>query len=363
MKKTILFAALAMVIASACSSKEDVVDHKEGILNFKISETLTKSVEAELPVGINITKGSLLCLKSNNPNTPGNRIAFDQSAITEAKSTSGHKVQVGNGYKFFQFIGNHPENLNKDVETFNGSTGTAAIYTTSNVGQRTSKGGDPEEFEVALNAYPAFSRIEVKNALKVPSQEISGSKVFKSMTVKKIFVNNIVKQPVVDGANLKGNVFFKQGLTEFNIQPDGSVGASFPAVFWDNVTVSDYTNGTKCSAFNIYPTADVTPEGTADKVFHIILQIDYELTPEYLATIGGGVAKRTNEYVTLTKFKKGGSLVTQSEHGKIYQIDLHDLEDVITIDKITPEPEDKTVDLTVKLTVVNWVQEKLTPEL
>lgn len=111
--------------------------------------------------------------------------------------------------------------------------------------------------------------------------------------------------------------------------------------------------GTKAYAYQVF---------AGNMVPHIIYKVSGELEDDYMLSDGTqGVF--AGKYVTVKGFKENNQAITSIEAHKIYKMGLTDGGIEITPDQITDKPEKEKVDLIVEITVANWTETTVTPEI
>lgn len=162
----------------------------------------------------------------------------------------------------------------------------------------------------------------------------------KSLTVEAVYVNYFY--------NEYGKTT-KQAFTEV------SWPASFtPAWATDNAS-GDVTSqdGTKAYAYQVF---------AGNMVPHIIYKVGGELADGYKLA-DGTEGTFTGKYITVKGFKEKGTAITSIEAHKIYKMGLTDGGIEITPEEITDKPEKDKIDLIVAITVANWTETTVTPEI
>ena len=69
------------------------------------------------------------------------------------------------------------------------------------------------------------------------------------------------------------------------------------------------------------------------------------------------------KYVTIKGFKDGNKAIASIDAHKIYKMGLSDGGIEITPDDITDKPEKEKIDLIVAITVADWTEVTVTPEI
>lgn len=215
----------------------------------------------------------------------------------------------------------------------NGKFVNVPYYGKGNITDNGPAGDGHHQLVADVTVKPELGRVQVLNTPKIGG--VSNGNTVTSLTLKNIYLNRIEsKGAIVDIRTLNGNQ---------NVETGGQ---------W----ITDFYTASK-------PLAGMTDAST-DKGYqifdgsepHLIVEVDYQLN---------SIDKTYTGYLTITKFTylsvTGGDLTVQK--GKIYNIDLAELQPAY--DKIGDDPYDDTVyyDLTVTATVEDWSIITVTPEL
>lgn len=191
-----------------------------------------------------------------------------------------------------------------------------------------------------------------------------GHTLKKAAVELKSLVSRFEVGTVKPGAGLKSltveavyvNFFYNEyGKTTQQSFTETSWPANFtPAWATDNgsaeVTSQD---GTKVYAYQVF---------AGDMVPHIIYKVSGELEDNSQLSDGTSGAF-TGKYVTVNGFKDGNTALTSIEAHKIYKMGLTDGGIEITPDEITDKPEKDKIDLVVDITVADWTEVTVTPEI
>lgn len=163
----------------------------------------------------------------------------------------------------------------------------------------------------------------------------------KSLTVEAVYVNYFY--------NAYGKTD-KQALTETTWLYDTFT----PTWATDNVS-ADVTSqdGTKVYAYQVF---------AGDLVPHIIYKVSGELEDGYKLADGTEGAF-TGKYITVKGFKENSETIRAIEAHKIYKMGLTDGGIEITPEEITDKPEKEKIDLLVAVTVADWTEITVTPEI
>lgn len=162
----------------------------------------------------------------------------------------------------------------------------------------------------------------------------------KSLTVEAVYVNHFY--------NEYGKTT-QQSFTETSWPADFA-----PAWATDNAS-TDVTSqdGTKVYAYQVF---------AGDMVPHIIYKVSGELEANYQLSDGTS-GTFTGKYVTIKGFKDGNKAIASIDAHKIYKMGLSDGGIEITPDDITDKPEKEKIDLIVAITVADWTEVTVTPEI
>lgn len=191
-----------------------------------------------------------------------------------------------------------------------------------------------------------------------------GHTLKKAAVELKSLVSRFEAGTVKPGAGLKSltveaicvNYFYNEyGKTTQQSFTETSWPADFtPAWATDNASAEVTSqDGTKVYAYQVF---------AGDMVPHIIYKVSGELEDDYQLSDGTkGVF--TDKYVTIKGFKEGDAVITSIEAHKIYKMGLTDGGIEITPDEITDKPEKEKIDLIVAITVADWTETTVTPEI
>ena len=212
----------------------------------------------------------------------------------------------------------------------------------------TSTGTDT--YTCTVNLAPTVARIELTN--------IKASGVITGFKVAGIFVDNYYSQAAVNGTVAAGNLV-----------NNGAVVAAFD----DNST--QYPTALKPSIYDWYttPLAASSLPATATTVtgsvwgYNVFATAAGSAVPRIVirltditATAGSGINYSTDQFITITGFKKAGTSLTAIKAGEVYNIGAG-----LTFDEtdLTPTPNMATIDVEVKVTLASWLPVTVTPEL
>ena len=111
--------------------------------------------------------------------------------------------------------------------------------------------------------------------------------------------------------------------------------------------------GTKCYAYQVF---------AGDMVPHIIFEVSGTVSDGYKLA-DGTTGAFTGKYITVTGFKDSSTDITTIEAHKIYKVGLESGGIEITPEVITPDPEVTKYDLKVNITVADWIETTVTPNI
>lgn len=214
---------------------------------------------------------------------------------------------------------------------------------------------DPYTCNVTLK--PTVARIELTN-MTATGNYITGFKV------AGIFVDNYYSQAGVNGAvlttNLKDNgpstTAFNDGSAQYPNTPAASSLKTFvfdwftPALAaTGNPLKAQPTTANNVWGYNLFATS------TGSTVPRIVIR----LTNITTTADGANPVYGADQYITIKGYKNGGNLLTVIKAGEVYNITGLSFDET----KLTPTPNLATIDVEVKVTLVNWKLVPVTPEL
>ncbi|MDR0333359.1 MAG: hypothetical protein LBI15_07815 [Dysgonamonadaceae bacterium] len=219
-------------------------------------------------------------------------------------------------------------------------------------------------YECTINLKPTIARVELS--------DIVGSEDIASFKVEGIFIDKFYEQAQLGGAVVAGSFkAFAQGATGNNLLFRPGTDGSY-----NNYAVALYDWYTPAleSATNV-----VVPK-TADTVWGYNLFANNSATPQIIIRLSevyvnerdaeGNFTGNTflhpnsvggkSSFVTIKGFVEVNKL-TGFEAGYVYTVDADTW--AFGPENITEEPDMQSIDVAVRVTVVNWIPKKVTPEL
>lgn len=374
--KIVKMAAIAtMALTLFASCKKDEPAKEASKMNIRVDLSALRSLEAPVPGGTK-TDFADITVRVNDGEVVE---ILDAAKIAKATSTDGYTFAVkskpvkvvveANGYVADPEIATLQNVASVDA-TYDPTTGAEAqkaifakkialIGSTTDIqGPTTPSGSKDKVYTATVTPMPEVARIEVAGKIVGQENADTHKNAFKNIDVEAVYMNNYLNKKA-DAAR-----YFtpSDGNTAFATDPATALKAEM-----NNEIIAGLKDKFEAkqvaAAYQIFPTKD----GETD-FDHIILKVklQYDLSV---------VANRTKEfeegYVTIVKYKeKGANSITKFEAGKIYKLDLADLNEHFKTDKdgnpdtpVTPDPEhDGNNKLTVKVKTYEWQAINIIPD-
>ena len=337
--------ALALVFGLTSCSNDDESGQGSG-------EAQSVYIKLDQPTGraagpsadgeiVEVSSGYLYFLNANNGITKSIDISEDISDLTkngktytEIPGNSSFVVMVGNtDGKIDKNLMSKATNLN-DIEAFILSVETqneikgVTVYSNKGV---IVKGAESNTAELKLTPVP--SRIEL--------QTIKAGGNLDSFKVKGIYMNYTYKTAPIQGNGVDNQLI--EMATEF---PEY---VNIPGVLKDTHVDGLSLGSDQVWGYNLLAN---------DKIPHIVIHItDVEVKDGYEADFSG------NQYVTITGYKEGATVLERLAQGTIYKVsnDIDGGDLIIDEGDLTPTPEMKSISVTVTASVMKWKAVTVTP--
>ena len=328
--------ALALVFGLTSCSNDDEPGQGSG-------EAQSVYIKLDQPTGraagpsadgeiVEVGSGYLYFLNVNNGITKSIDISEDISDLTKNGKTY---TEIPGNTSSVVMVGNTKDNTNlNDIEAFILSVETqneikgVTVYSNKGV---IVKGTDSNTAELKLTPVP--SRIEL--------QTIKAGGNLDSFKVKGIYMNYTYKTAPIQGNGVDNQLI--EMNTEF------SEYVNIPGVLKDTHTDGLNLGSDQVWGYNLLAN-DVIP--------HIVIHItDVEVKDGYEADFSG------NQYVTITGYKEGATVLERLAQGTIYKVsnDIDGGDLIIDEGDLTPTPEMKSISVTVTASVMKWKAVTVTP--
>lgn len=374
MKFVKMAAAALAAIALLASCKDDKSGLDNNLANkmtLRVDPSALRSMEAPVPGGTAATFASLKIIVNGGEVVEN----LDAAKITKATSTEGYTFAVkskpvkvvveANGYvadpEIATLQGVAPVDASYDPTT--GKDAQKAIFskkitligsTTTIEGPTTPAGSKDKVYTATVKPTPDVARVEVAGKI-VGQANADGKNAFKNIDVEAVYMNNYLNKKA-DAARYftpsDGNTAFA-GTPELKAEMNDAIAADMKQKFEEKNVAA---------AYQIFP----TKSGETD-FDHIILKVKVQYD---LSVVNNRTQEFEEGYVTIVKYKNGADALTGFEAGKIYKLDLAELNAHFKTDDegnpdtpVTPDPEhDGANKLTVKVETFTWEAVNITPD-
>lgn len=219
------------------------------------------------------------------------------------------------------------------------------------------KDGKDNVYKATVTPKPEVARIEVAGKIEGKPNTTTNKTAFKSIEVEAVYMNNYLNKK----ADADRYFTPSDGNTAFAGDP------ALKAEMYNEIAPEMKTKFEAkdvAAAYQIFPTKD-----GETKIDHIILKVKITYDDQVAKNLG----KYEEEgYVTIVKYKEktAKSDIAKFEAGKIYKLDLADLNEYFTTDKdgnpdspVTPDPEhDGNNRLTVFVKPYTWEIVNIIPD-
>ena len=346
--KIVKMAAIAtMALTLFASCKKDEPAKEVSKMTIRIDESVLRSLEAPVSDGTKTAFESIKVIVNDGEVVK----TLNATEIGEATGADGHTFAVkskptkvvveANSYVKDPEIATL-QGVAKVDATYDSSKKAdqiaifskkiALIGTTTEITGPTKQGKD-NLYKATVTPKPEVARIEVAGKIVGKPNADTGKTAFKNIDVEAVYMNNYLNKK----ADAKryftpsdGNTAFA-GTPALKAEMNDAIAADMKTKF----EAKDVA-----AAYQIFPTKD----GETD-FDHIILKV--KIT--YDKTVAKNLVKEEEEgYVTIVKYKDktANSAIAKFEAGKIYKLDLADLNEHFKTDKdgnpdspVTPDPE------------------------
>lgn len=372
--KIVKMAAIAtMALTLFASCKKDEPKKEVSKMTIRIDESALRSMEAPVPGGTKTAFESIKVIVNDGEVVK----TLKPAEITQAVGADGYNFPVlskptkvvveANGYvadpEITALQGVAPVDATYDPAT--GTDAQKAIFakkialmgsTTTIGGPTTPAGSKDKVYTATVTPKPVVARIEVAGKIVGQKNATTNLNAFKNIDVEAVYMNNYLNKKADEDRYFTpsdGNTAFA-GTPALKAEMNNAIAADMKQKFEAKSVAA---------AYQIFPTKD----GETD-FDHIILKVklQYDLNV---------VKNRTQEYeegyVTIVKYKeKNAGSIAKFEAGKIYKLDLADLNEHFKTDKdgnpdtpVTPDPEhDGANKLTVFVKSYEWKAVNIVPD-
>ena len=365
--KYMKMAAIAMMALAlfSCNKKDEPKNVEAAALTIRLDDSQLRAIEDPIPdkAKTEVTKDVTIKLFPS-----GRTIDLTDTQITEAKSTAGTNITVGEVVTHVSIVKANAEITNAtEITAWQGKQatfGTEIPLTApkTQVTEGVGANGKDILYSVELQPVPAFARVEVAgdieaglNGAGIPKNTKNQS-AYKSIKVEQVYINNYLPTRAGDRVYCAG----KAG--KFVTAPH----ANMCDVIADQAT---FKAKSKVAGYQLFPIKEneaVSEHGFYD---HVILR----LTVEYNTEVAKGYpATPQTRYVTMVKFfVTNPNDLTSFAAGTIYKLGLEELTKDFTTDDNgnptgpdTPDPEqDGKHMLNVKVKPFEWTAVNIKPDV
>ena len=369
--KMAAIATMALTLFASCN-KKDEPKKEVSKMTIRIDEAALRSLEAPVTDGTKTAFESIKVIVNDGEVVK----TLKASEIAEAVGADGHTFAVlskptkvvveANAYVADPEItalqgvapvdGTYdPANAADKIAIF--AKKIPLMGSTTTIGGPTTPSGSKDKIYTAtVTPKPEVARIEVAGKIVGQPNATTNKNAFKNIDVEAVYMNNYLNKKADEDRYFTpsdGNTAFA-GTPALKAEMNNEIIAGLKTKFEAKSVAA---------AYQIFPTKD--RETDFD---HIILKVklQYDL---------GVVTNRTQEYeegyVTIVKYKeKNAASIAKFEAGKIYKLDLADLNEYFKTDKdgnpdtpVTPDPEhDGANKLTVFVKSYEWKAINIVPD-
>ena len=367
--KMVAIATMALTLFASC--KKDEPKKEVSKMTIRIDESVLRSMEAPVPAGTKTTFESIKVSVNDGEVVK----TLSAAEIGEAISATGHTFTVkSKPTKVVVEANSYVDD--PEIATLQGVAKVDATYDPANadaqkaifakkialIGSTTEitgpeKVGKDNIYKATVTPKPAVARIEVAGKIEGKPNATTNKTAFKSIEVEAVYMNNYLNKKADADRHFTpsdGNTAFA-GTPALKAEMNDAIAADMKAKFEAKQVAA---------AYQIFPTKD----GETD-FDHIILKVKITYDDQVAKNLG----KYEEEgYVTIVKYKeKDANSIAKFEAGKIYKLDLADLNEHFKTDKdgnpdspVTPDPEhDGNNKLTVFVKPYTWEIVNIVPDV
>lgn len=367
--KYMKMAAIAMMALAlfSCKKNDEPKKAEAAVLTVRLNDSELRALEAAIP---NKAKTEITDKVTIKLFPSGRTIDLTDTQITEAKSTAGTNITVGEVVTHVSIVKANAEVTDAtkiiDWQGKQATFGTEIPLTApkTQVTEGVGANGKDVVYSVELQPVPAFARVEVAGDIEaglegagIPKNSKSQS-AYKSIKVEQVYINNYLPTRTGDRVYCAG----KAG--KFVTEP---VAAMCDKI--EDAKQADFKAKNVVAGYQLFPIKEneaVSEHGFYD---HIILR----LTVTYDTEVAKGYpTEPQTRYVTMVKFfETTPKDITSFEAGKIYKLALEELTKDFTTDENgnptgpdTPDPEqDGKHMLNVKVKPFEWTAVNIKPDV
>ena len=372
--KMAAIATMALTLFASC--KKDEPKKEVSKMTIRIDQSALRSMEAPVPGGTTTDFESIKVIVNDGEVVE----ILDAAKITKATSTDGYTFKVknqptkvvveANGYVADPEIATLQGVATVDA-TYDPATGAEAqkaIFSKKipligtaegaaiTLDPNTPAGSKDKVYIATVKPTPNVARVEVCGKI-VGQANAGGKNAFKNIDVEAVYMNNYLNKKA-DAAR-----YFtpSDGITAFATDPATALKAEMnDAIAADMKQKFEEKN--VAAAYQIFPT-----KAGETEFDHIILKVKLQYD---LSVVNNRTQEFEEGYVTIVKYKNGADALTGFEAGKIYKLDLAELNAHFKTDDkgnpdtpVTPDPEhDGDNKLTVKVQTFTWEAVNITPD-
>lgn len=351
-----LVMALAVVAAFSCSKNEPAADNGKRALSISIKTTQkSRAVDAPVAGGAKTDIESLYIYLTDGTTVLDRDIIADGTAVAEFVANGKIYSNIPSAVNEVLVVANKkvaddfPTAIGSSVADIKGFafalasqqpdvTNQSAKYVTMMDAKGvladgvTAEGVEKVKAEIVLA--PIVGRLEINQVLK------AGTGVH-AIVVEKIWINNYFKSANYDAGNLLKNGF---EIDDYAGNLQNTFGAGSEAL---NGILAD-----KVDAYHLFSNnTDVV------EMPNIVIKV----SGTYDNGTGGQGAAFADKYITIKKYKDANGPVTKMKANNIYKVGLDKL--TITASDLDSTPEAASVALEVSISVAEWTENILTPEI
>lgn len=266
--------------------------------------------------------------------TAGDFFAADGASITKTLEVNGTAT-------FIEVEGNIDDaTKTSDVNTRQGIATSSAVRVTG--GKLITAGSAGANATCTVEVAPEMARIEVHGALKATTN-------IADLKINGIYLNN-VKQNRTDDILVKST----NGTTPnwATVYAADGVKSNLFTAFSPAITgIADVSGKKQADGYNFFPQSGAAAATTKEEAMvyhpHIIINVSY---------MKEGTAVN-NQWVNVVALKDASNnYFAGFENGKIYQLDLADISDILDVvnPPVTPDPDPDAVSVDVTVSVKAW---------
>lgn len=375
--KSIFVSMLALVALASCNNDENLPtgESSSAKMSFKLSyEPTTRAIQDPGNTGdIAISKLTLTMLDAGGNQVDSRVLSTDE--ITKATSATGVIIEgVKTTATTVQVVANG-NNSGTAIQDYQVEFVDVPLFGEGNI-DKTGTATNPDDghllYNAAVTIKPVVARFEISGAIQVTP---TTNGVY-AVDVEQVYINNYKHTKGNDdltyNAHTTGTVW--DGIYSIS----GSNDIKFTDVIASPGTGSFYTTDHnlgvltgKAAAYHLFAAKaeDMTTPKVEAALPHVILKVKvYKDEASYTAK----TPMAGYDFITIRSFNEGTDILSEIVAAKIYKIDLNSLApnfkpNPVDPDKpivpVDPDPEMDKFDLKVNVTVINWSETTITPNI